>query len=156
MATFREMTAADIPDVFAVRLSTTENAVTKERLDELGITTRSIAEAMQQDAKGFVCEIGETIAGFVMGDRSTGEVTALAVHPDYEQQGIGKQLLKLIVDWLVSFGHEELWLLTGADTSFRAYDFYRSQGWQPTGEFTETNDEKFILPLRRSANANAT
>lgn len=148
MATFREMTAADIPDVFAVRLSTTENAISKERLDELGITARSIAESIQQDAKGFVCEIGESIAGFTMGDRSNGEVTVLAVHPDYEHQGIGRNLLKLVTDWLHSAGHEELWLLTGADTSFRAYGFYRSQGWQPTGEFTENDDEKFIL--RRS------
>ena len=145
MAIFREMAAADIPEVFAVRLSTTENAISQERLDELGITPRSIAEAIQQDAKGFVCQVGEQITGFVMGDRNNGEVTVLAVHPDYEQQGFGKQLLQLIVDWLFSTGNEELWLLTGADTSFRAYGFYRSQGWQPTGEFTENGDEKFIL-----------
>lgn len=139
------MTAADIPAVFTVRVSTTENTMTLERLEELGITPESIADAITGSAKGWVCELADIVVGFVMGDADSGEITVLALHPDHERQGFGKQLMQQACQWLFDAGHDQLWLLTGADPALRAYGFYQALGWLPTGEYPDGDDEKFVL-----------
>ena len=78
-----------------------------------------------------------------MGDKSSGELTGLALRPEFEGRGIGKLLLQQVQGWLFANGHQELWLVTSAEPSFRAYGFYQSQGWQATGEINEDEDEKF-------------
>jgi ribosomal protein S18 acetylase RimI-like enzyme len=144
VSNIRELTAADLPQVFEVRVSTVENIITSSRLSELGITPESLAAAIQDSAKGWVCEIEDKIVGFVMGDKSSGELTVLALLPEFEGGGIGKKLLGQVQDWLFAAGYEELWLVTSAEPAFRAYGFYQSQGWQPTGEINSDQDEKFI------------
>ncbi len=144
MTSFREMTAADMPQVFDVRLATTENAVTIERLEEKGVTPASLAAAIEASAKGWVCEEDDKIVGFAMGDSKSGEVTVLALLPRCEGRGIGKQLLLMVQDWLFASGHEEIWLVTSPDPVFRAYGFYQALGWRPTGEIID-GDEKFVL-----------
>lgn len=54
------------------------------------------------------------------------EVLELAVHPDAEGNGIGRQLLSMIV------AGQPAWLLT-AEHARRAVAFYRRQGWQRLG-----------------------
>jgi N-acetylglutamate synthase-like GNAT family acetyltransferase len=143
----RELTAADVPEVFALRVSTLENTVTMQELEEeYGLTPETLAEAMQHSAKGWVCEVEGKIVGFAMGDCDTGEMTVLAVLPGFEKRGIGKQLLERVQDWLFKSGHEELWLLTTPDPTFRAYGFYQAQGWVATGELVDEEEEKFVLP----------
>ncbi len=138
------MTPADLPQVFKVRISTLENEISMSQLTELGITPESLTVAIQASAKGWVCEVGKYIVGFVMGDKSSGELTVLALLPEFEGRGIGKGLLKRVQDWLFAAGHDELWLFTSPEPAFRAYGFYQSQGWQPTGELNSDQDEKFI------------
>lgn len=138
------MTPADLPQVFEVRVATLENEITMARLVELGITPESLAVAIEDTAKGWVCEFGGKIVGFVMGDKSTGELTVLALLPEFEGRGIGKRLLESVEEWLFANGNEELWLVTSPEPSFRAYGFYQSQGWQPSGEINSDQDEKFI------------
>ncbi len=147
MARVRELVAADIPAIFAVRVSTTENAITEERLKDLGITAETTAAAIRNNLKGWVAEVDGEVTGFVMGDKDTGEITVLALRPEFEGRGLGKQLMQQVTEWLFTVGHDELWLLTGAIPSFRAYGFYQAIGWQPTGEIVDA-DEKFVL--RRS------
>lgn len=53
-------------------------------------------------------------------------------------------LLSRVRDWLFESGHNEIWLVTTHDPSFRAYGFYRSQGWMATGEIND-EEEKFVL-----------
>ena len=144
MALVRELVAADIPAIFAVRLSTTESAITEERLKDLGITPETTAAAIRNNLKGWVAELDGEVTGFVMGDKNTGEVTVLALRPESEGLGLGKQLMQQVSEWLFAMGHDELWLLTGAIPTFRAYGFYQAIGWQPTGERIDAN-EKFIL-----------
>lgn len=139
------MTPADLPQVFDVRVSTLENTITLSRLTELGITPDSLTTALQNSAKGWVCEVEEKIVGFVMGDKSSAELTVLALRPEFEGRGIGKRLLQQVQGWLFANGHQELWLVTSPEPTFRAYGFYQSQGWQPTGEIDEDEDEKFVL-----------
>ena len=140
------MTAADLPEVFSVRVSTIENAISMKDLEEVhGLTPATLAEALQDSAKGWVCEINGRIVAFAMGDSESGEMTVLAVLSEFERRGIGKQLLGRVQDWLFECGHNELWLLTTPDPGFRAYGFYQSQGWVATGEIVGEEDEKFVL-----------
>jgi ribosomal protein S18 acetylase RimI-like enzyme len=110
-----------------------------------GLTPTTLAEAMQDTARGWVCEIDRKIAAFAMGDKASGEMTVLAVLPEFERRGIGNQLLRKVQDWLFAAGHKQLWLLTTPNPNFRAYGFYQSQGWVPTGEIVDDEDEKFVL-----------
>jgi len=145
MTHIREMTVADLPDVFGVRVSTVENSVTMQELeDEYELTPETLASAMQVSAKGWVCEIGGRIVGFAMGDNKSGEMTVIAVLSDCEQRGIGKRLMLEVQGWLFDSGHNEIWLVTTHDRSFRAYGFYQSLGWVATGVIIE-EEEKFVL-----------
>ncbi len=145
MTDIREMTVADLPEVFAVRISTEQNAVTMQELeDEYDLTPQTLAAAMNSSAKGWVCEVGGRIVGFAMGDRDEGEMTVIAVVSDCEQRGIGKQLIRKVQDWLFESGHEEIWLVTTPNPSFRAYGFYLSLGWTATGVIID-EEEKFVL-----------
>ena len=146
MTTIREMTVADLPEVFEVRVSTRENSITLQEMEaEHGITPAGVAEAMQDFAKGWVCEVDGKIVGFSMGDADTGEMTVLAVLPEYEKRGIGKKLLTKAQEWLFGLGHEQLCLATTHNPNLRAYGFYLSQGWRATGELVTENEEKFVL-----------
>ena len=144
------MEIGDLAATTAVRLSTIENAITLEELEsQYGITPQSMAEAMASDVKGWLCESCEKVVGFAMGDRSTGEVLVVAVLPDHEGRGIGKNVLAQVQTWLFSEGHDEIWLLANPDPNIRASGFYRKIGWRATG--TLRNDDE-VMKLRRHAN----
>ena len=104
-----------------------------------------MAEAIKSNVKGWLCADSESVVGFSMGDRFTGEVLVVAVLPDFEGNGIGKTLTKRVQDWLFSEGHEEIWLLTTPDPGSRAYGFYRKLGWQLTGRMVN-DEEVMVLP----------
>lgn len=144
---FREMTQGDINSVFKVRISTRENRVTMQRLEDLGITPESVLQSLQNNTRGWVCEEVDKILGFTLGDGSSGEMLVLAVLPEAEGLGIGRQLMNLVQEWLFSQGHHELWLLENPDPAIRAYHFYRSLGWVPTGEY---RNEEQVLKLRKN------
>ena len=74
------------------------------------------------------------VVGHCVGDAASGEVLGLSVLPDYQGQGIGRRLLSLVVEWLRTTGARRIWLAAPADSSLRAYGFYRALGWVPTGE----------------------
>ncbi|MEM1256404.1 MAG: GNAT family N-acetyltransferase [Cyanobacteria bacterium P01_H01_bin.21] len=142
---YRKMTVEDLPAVFSVRLSTIENAITMEELDEdYDITPHSLAEAMRSHVCGWLCEDSGVVVGFSMGDRSNGEVQVVAVFPEYEGNGIGKTLLSQVQNWLYSAGYREIWLGTNPDPTLRAYGFYRKLGWQATGKM-KGEDEIMIF-----------
>ena len=123
------MTVADLPEVFDVRASTLENTIKLQEMQEQhGLTAASVAVAMEDSARGWVCRVNGQIVGFSMGDAVTGEMTELAVRPDYEKREIGKKLLTKVQDWLFGLGHEQLCLVTTHNPDFRAYGFYLSQG----------------------------
>jgi len=146
-ATFREITARDIDELFVVRAATRQNAISKERLAELGITPASIGAALAAGTtKGWVGVCESRIVGFCMGDRGKGEVLVLAVLPDFEGRGIGSTLLSTVVEWLRSFNPSRVWLGASADPETRAYGFYRAAGWRPVGEIDAHGDEVLELP----------
>ncbi|TJZ53694.1 GNAT family N-acetyltransferase [Sphingobacterium olei] len=56
---------------------------------------------------------------------------ALFIHPDFDKQGIGRQLLDVMINWYFSKTKETVWL--GAAPGTRAEAFYRKAGWKEIG-----------------------
>ena len=139
----RRIAVDDLPEIFAVRLSARENGVSMEDLVEYNITPESLALAMTKDVRGWLVETEGRIAGFAMGDSSTGEVLVLSVLPECEGRGIGRAVLQEVEDWLFAAGNDKVWLYTSAEPNFRAYQLYLHLGWQTTGELEE--DEELLV-----------
>ncbi len=145
--TVREMTAADLPAFFDLRISTLENAVTMQELEEVyGVTPASLAEGLQSSLRGWLCEDGGKAVGFAMGDQANGEVQVVAVLPRFEGRGVGAALLGRVRDWLFAEGHSEIWLLANPDPAIRASGFYEALGWRPNGRW---QGEDHVLVLHR-------
>ena len=144
--TYRGTLLSDVDELFSVRARTRENPMSRVQLAELGVTPDAIVGGLVSGRiRGWVCCHGSNIVGFCHGDRETGEVLVLAVRPEYEGRGIGRNLLTLVVEWLRALGFESLWLAASADANTRAYGFYRSLGWRPNGEMDENGDEVLVL-----------
>jgi len=126
----RGITEADIPALFAVRVATHENRLTRAELVSLGITEESVKKRLRGSFKGWLCEASDQVVGFAMGDGSTGELWVIALLPDYIGQGIGSALLRRVEDWLQANGCTQLWLTTDIDTKLKAYTFYLQHGWR--------------------------
>jgi len=131
---YRPIQTKDLPALFRIRASTRENSISLDELYAAGITEESVANRLQSTHGGWLCEIDGEAAGFSVGNTSTGELWVIAVRPDLEGRGIGSELLSLVERSLWSSGAEELWLVTAADRSKRAYSLYRSHGWVDDGE----------------------
>jgi GNAT superfamily N-acetyltransferase len=129
MLIYKDIGANDIPSLFVVRIATRENAYTMDGLERLGITEASVTDMIKTTHRGWLCEVDKQVIGFAIGNRKNGEMWVIAVLPEYEGKGVGKELLIRVEDWLWSEGWNEIWLTTGIDPSLRAYRFYRSQGW---------------------------
>jgi ribosomal protein S18 acetylase RimI-like enzyme len=126
---FRVITPEDVPSLFHVRTSTRENAYTLEQLTALGITEKTVIARLASSFKGWLCQVEESVVGFSMADRASGELWVIAVLPEFERMGIGSRLMALAEEWLWSSGCDRAWLTTDVDTKLRAYGFYRHRGW---------------------------
>lgn len=127
---FREITAADVPALFEVRIRTRENAYTLEQLHALGITPESVTQKLATTFKGWLCTSGSQVIGFCMADRKAGELWVIAVLPEHEGRGVGGGLMSRAEQWLWESQCSRAWLTTDIDTSLRAYGFYRHRGWR--------------------------
>jgi ribosomal protein S18 acetylase RimI-like enzyme len=125
----RAIEAQDLSELIDLRASTRENPFSRDALRQLGITEESTAALLRITHRGWLWQAGARIAGFAIGDGSNGEITVIAVRPEFEGQGIGSRLLAAVEAWLGSLGWAELWLWTSADAKTRAYGFYGRQGW---------------------------
>ncbi len=142
----------DAPAFVRLRGMTRENAVPAARLASVGITAASWAADVQTgELIGFTAKRGPELLGYCFGNTKTGEVVVLALMPDAEGQGLGRQLLNLVVDALHEHGHRRLFLGCAADPSVRSHGFYRHLGWRPTGRIDRYGDE--VLELAPAAHA---
>ncbi len=145
-AKFRPAHPADAVDCVAMRGKTRQNPASEEQLRSIGITAKSWGENIASGAlPGHVCTVDGHIVGYCFGVRATGEIQVLAILPDFEDRGIGRELLKRTVEDLVEFGHERVFLGCSTDPQSRSYGFYRHLGWRPTGTCDKYGDE--ILEL---------
>ena len=56
---------------------------------------------------------------------------ALFLNPEFEKQGIGRQLHDIMLDWYFKQTMKNVWLGTSPKT--RAETFYRNAGWTEIG-----------------------
>ena len=82
------------------------------------------------------------------GNSNSGEVVVLAVLPAFEGQGVGRQLLLLVVELLHALGHTKLFLGCSSDPAVRSYGFYRYLDWRSAGTIDAHGDEvlEFLHP----------
>ena len=142
---FRKIEASDVDQLFVVRTSVRENALDMDELARMGITPKTTADALGSPVVGFLCETADRIIGFAMADLKTGEFSAIAVLPENERCGLGRELLRLTEEELWSAGHRSIWLWTSCDRKTRALRFYTSAGWVET----EVRNERIYLKKDR-------
>lgn len=127
---------------------TRENPASETRLKELGVTAESwSADVESGELTGTVALDADRVIGYCFGNKRTGEVVVLAVLPDFEGRGVGRQLLASITEALSQRGHNRLFLGCSADPKVRSYGFYRHVGWRSTGTVDDRNDELLELIL---------
>ena len=124
---FREAHINDIAQIQIVRHSVKENVLSDPSL----VTDKDCEEFLTVRGKGWICEANEKIVAFAIIDVKEKNIWALFVHPEYEQQGIGKKLHNIMLDWYFDQYDSPLWLGTAPRT--RAESFYKRSGWRETG-----------------------
>lgn len=140
---YRSATASDIAECIEIRGNTRDNAVSVERLKELGVTQASwAADVASGRLPGYVCVDEDRVVGYCYGDRNTGEIVVLAVLPDWEGKGVGKRLLNSLVMDFAALGHRRLFLGCSSKSQFRSHGFYRHLGWISTGRLYANRDEE--------------
>lgn len=123
----REATINDIKQLQIVRNAVKENTLSNPNL----VTDEDCREFITERGKGWVAEIDDTIIGFAIADLKEHNIWALFLHPDFEKQGIGKQLHDTMLAWYFQQTDRTVWLGTAPNT--RAETFYRNAGWVAIG-----------------------
>lgn len=145
---YRPARPGDAKECVVVRGKTRQNPASEELLRSMGITSKTWAENIRSGAlPGHVCTVDENIVGYCFGDRETGEIVVLAMLPDFEDRGIGRELLDRTVKELAQLGHTRLFLGCSPDPESRSYGFYRHLGWRSTETFDQYGDEILELIL---------
>jgi ribosomal protein S18 acetylase RimI-like enzyme len=144
---FRKITGSDVAHLFAIRTSVRENLFSAAALAEQGITPRSVTKSLGKSHDGYLCETSGRPVGFAMADLKAGELWVIAVLPEFERNGIGRELLRLAENLLWSAGHASIWLRTGADRSTRAFRLYTAAGWTES----ELKDRQLFMTKTRDS-----
>jgi GNAT superfamily N-acetyltransferase len=134
----REAQPADIPALMEVRMAVRENRLSRPEL----VTPADCLEYITRRGKGWVAEAAGRIVGFAIADLQGHSIWALFLHPDFENQGIGRALHDRMLSWYFAQTAESVWLSTAPGT--RAEGFYRRAGWQEAG-YTESGEIRFEL-----------
>jgi GNAT superfamily N-acetyltransferase len=134
----REAIISDISQIQVVRNAVKENTLSNPAL----VTDADCEEFITKRGKGWVYEINNNIVGFAIADLQDHNIWALFIHPDFEKQGIGKQLHNTMLNWYFSQTQTTVWLGTAPNT--RAAEFYRLMGWKEVG-INGTKELKFEM-----------
>lgn len=139
---YRPALSEDAAECVVVRGRTRQNAASKEWLRSIGITSDSWGDNIRSGAlPGHVCIVDGNLVGFCFGVRETGEIQVVAVLPDFENRGIGRELLDRTSKELAKLGHGRLFLGCSPDLESRSHGFYRHLGWRSRGTFDKYGDE---------------
>ena len=125
--TITEAKVEDIKQIQIVRNSVKENTLSDPNL----VTDEDCKQFLTLRGKGWVCEVSNGIIGFSIVDLKEKNVWALFLKPEFERQGIGRQLHDIMLDWYFEQTKDNIWL--GTATLSRAEAFYRKAGWIETG-----------------------
>lgn len=139
---YRLAIPTDAAECVVLRGKTRENAITERQLRARGITAITWSEDIRTGVlPGYVCVVDEAIVGYCFGASDSGEIVVLALLPDYENRGIGRELLNRMTGHLAQMGHTRLFLGCSPDPASRSYGFYRHLGWRSTGSIDQYGDE---------------
>ncbi len=141
---FREAKIDDIPQMQIVRNSVKENQLSNPDV----VKDKDYEIYLTDNGKGWVCEIDNEIVGFAIVDLVENNIWALFVNPKFENQGIGKQLHNMMLNWYFEQTKTSVWLGTAPDT--RAEKFYRFSGWEEIG--THGKEVKFQMTWEKWKN----
>lgn len=125
---FREAQINDIPQIQIVRNAVKENTLSNPTL----VPDNDVEDYLVNRGKGWVCEINNEVVGFSIVDLVENNIWALFVHPNFEQQGIGKKLHNMMLNWYFQQTSKPVWLGTSPLT--RAEKFYAINGWIAIGK----------------------
>jgi GNAT superfamily N-acetyltransferase len=132
--TYRSALPDDASTCVELRAKTRENAISAEVLNSFGITHESLAHDIGDGTwLGHVCIAEARVVAYCFGAARTGEVTVLAVLPEYEGQGIGKSLLDFVLRDFKILAFRRAVLGCSSNPRSRSHGFYRHLGWQSTG-----------------------
>lgn len=92
--TIREANSEDIDQIQIVRNAVKENTLSNPNL----VTDEDCRIFLTERGKGWVCEINNQIIGFSISDLKDHDIWALFVHPNFDKQGVGKQLHDIMLD----------------------------------------------------------
>ena len=139
----------DSAECVSLRGKTRQNAVSEARLRSIGITVETWARDIRTgNLLGHVCRQNRKMIGYCFGSRQDGEIVVLALLPEFEGLGIGKELLARVIRELAALGHTRQFLGCSPDAQNRSHGFYRHLGWRPTGNFDKHGDEILELKFR--------
>ena len=133
----RQVCAEDGPALMAVRAATRENPFSLGALAAAGINSESLASGRRAGTlAGWLSETAPAgeVVGFCLANVPDAELWVVAVLPDFEGRGIGRELLARTEALLWAAGHSTAWLWTSTDRSLRAYEFYAAAGWREEAE----------------------
>ncbi|UOQ55206.1 GNAT family N-acetyltransferase [Hymenobacter cellulosivorans] len=132
----RQALLTDIPQLMQVRVAVRENRLS----DPTRVPYEAYVDYLTRRGRGWVAEDAGSIVAFAIADVLDHSVWALFVHPHYEGQGLGKNLLDQLLAWYFQQTTHPIWLSTAPGT--RAEEFYRRQGWHETGR-TSSGEVRF-------------
>lgn len=105
-------------------------------------------------SEGFiVAQLNGFIVGFVVGFKSsevTGRIFSLAVHPEYQNRGIGSALLTAIIDVFRGMGVSEIMLEVRVG-NVKAKRFYERHGFYTTGimeKYYNDGENAYMMSLK--------
>jgi GNAT superfamily N-acetyltransferase len=134
----RQALVTDIPQIQRVRNAVKENTLSDPAL----VPDADVADYITRRGRGWVTQSGDTITGFAIVSITDLNVWALFIEPGYDQQGRGRQLHDIMLDWYFEQTSEPVWLSTTPGT--RADGFYRKAGWTEDGIYGK-GETKFIM-----------
>lgn len=140
MIALRQAVAADLPQMWEVRYSVTENTLTPGR-----INNAEFLRAIETTGRGWVIETDGQIQAFAVGNAISGNVWALFVRPQAQGRGYGRRLHTAMLEWFRTQPIGTLWLSTGTDTQARK--FYEQQGWLCVGPYGD-DEVRYERPNR--------
>lgn len=128
--------SSDIEGIFDVRTSVKENHLSREEMEQMGITESSVIDMIEKNRCAWVAVDNGKIIGFSMILPDEGSLFAAFVLPEYEGRGVGRSLVQLAEQELFKH-HEVAWLET--DKNSRAAKFYKRLGWVEKENVSESD-----------------
>ena len=145
---YRSALPEDAAECVDLRGKTRQNPASEELLRSMGITVETWRDGISSGSlPGYICTVDGKMVGYCFGDRDSAEIVVLAMLPDFEDRGFGRELLNRMVRKLAEFGHTRSFLGCSTDPESRSYGFYRHLGWRSTGTFDKYGDEILELDI---------